>query len=64
MKGNYCIEDITWCTNNKCTLTKCMRNPKNIRNKFIDHSFADLENKKGWCLKTMKKKQQIKGARK
>lgn len=55
MKDNYCIEDITWCTNNKCTLTKCMRNPKNIRNKFIDHSFADLENKKGWCLKVANK---------
>lgn len=52
------IEDITWCTNTKCTLTKCMRNPKNIRNKFIDHSFADLENKKGYCLKVEKKEQQ------
>ena len=45
------IEDITYCSNTKCTLKKCMRNPKNIRNKFICHSFADLENKKGYCLK-------------
>lgn len=49
------IEDITWCTNKKCTLTKCMRNPKNIRNKMINHSFADLDGNKRYCLKVIKK---------
>ena len=49
------IEDITWCTNKKCTLTKCMRNPKNIRNKMINHSFADLDGNKSYCLKVIKK---------
>lgn len=58
MKDNYCIEDITWCINNKCFFTKCMRNPKNIRNNSIDHSFADFENKKDYCLKAMAKEKQ------
>lgn len=45
------IEDITFCTNKKCKLTKCMRNPKNIRIHHIPHSFADFDGNKNYCLK-------------
>lgn len=51
MDKQYHSEDITFCTSKKCTITKCMRNQKNIRNHFIPHSFADLDGKKGYCFK-------------
>ena len=33
-------EDITFCANEKCNIQNCERNPKNIRNFNILHSFA------------------------
>ena len=51
MNKQYHSEDITFCTNKKCTITKCMRNPKNIQNHSINHSFADLDGNKDYCLK-------------
>ena len=33
-------EDITFCANDKCNIQNCERNPKNIRNFNILHSFA------------------------
>lgn len=36
-------DDITFCVNKKCKVTKCFRNPKNIKCKLIPHSFAELE---------------------
>lgn len=35
-------EDITFCSNSKCTDTKCERNQKNIKQYWLDHSFADF----------------------
>lgn len=55
MDKQYRSEDITFCTNKKCTMTKCMRNPKNIRRHEIAHSFADLDGKKDYCLKAREK---------
>lgn len=52
----YWSEDITFCTNKKCTLTRCMRNPKNIRHHDIPHSFADLDGIENYCLKVNKEK--------
>ncbi len=51
MNDKYYSDDITFCTNKKCTTTKCMRNPKNIRVHDIPHSFADLDGNKNYCLK-------------
>lgn len=36
-------EDITFCDNQKCKVTRCFRNPKNIKHFEIPHSFASLE---------------------
>ena len=54
MDKQYHSDDITFCTNKKCTITKCMRNPKNIR-VHNPHSFADLDGNKDYCLKAMEK---------
>ena len=51
MDKQYHSDDITFCTNKKCTITKCMRNVKNIRHHEITHSFADLDGNKDYCLK-------------
>lgn len=55
MDKQYHSEDITFCSNNKCKITKCMRNPKNIRNYQRNHSFADLDENKDYCLKAREK---------
>lgn len=39
---SYHTEDITWCMNKYCTVTKCERNPKHIK-QMKSHSFAYLE---------------------
>lgn len=44
-------EDITFCSNRKCSRTKCERHPKRIKQIDIPHSFADLDNT-GFCLKS------------
>lgn len=36
-------EDITFCTNGNCKMTRCFRNKKNIKRFDIPHSFAELE---------------------
>ena len=36
-------EDITFCDNTKCRVTRCFRNAKNIKHFEIPHSFASLE---------------------
>lgn len=46
-------DDITWCSNRKCTRTKCKRNPMHIRKdapltKMF--SFADFKGTK-YCIK-------------
>lgn len=33
-------EDITFCSKSDCKNTKCERNPKNIQQYWLDHSFA------------------------
>ena len=35
-------EDITFCSNFECANTKCERNQKNIKQYWLDHSFADF----------------------
>lgn len=52
---NYYTDDITWCSNKKCTRMTCERNPKNIRPSVIqkEYSFADLEGTI-YCSKTKK----------
>ena len=45
------MEDITFCSNENCKITVCMRNPKNIKNHDIPHSFADLDGNTNYCLK-------------
>lgn len=57
MDKQWRSDDITFCTNKKCTIKKCMRNPKNIRHHEITHSFADLDGKKDYCLKTRGERQ-------
>ena len=44
-------EDITYCTNDKCTIKTCVRNPKNIKQHGIHHSFAHLEGNPLYCPK-------------
>lgn len=36
-------QDITFCANFECEIDYCIRNPKNIRQPWLDHSFAYLE---------------------
>lgn len=36
-------EDITFCDNQKCKVTRCFRNPKNIKHFEIPHSFSSLD---------------------
>ena len=48
----YHSEDITWCSNRKCTVLKCERNPKHIK-QMREHSFAELENT-DYCPKSKK----------
>ncbi len=33
-------EDITFCSKSDCKNIKCERNPKNIRQYWLDHSYA------------------------
>ena len=33
-------EDITFCSKSDCKNTKCERNPKNIKQYWLDHSYA------------------------
>lgn len=33
-------DDITWCVDNDCSVNGCMRNPKNIHDKSVPHSYA------------------------
>ena len=33
-------EDITFCSNSRCKNTKCERNQKNIKQHWLDHSYA------------------------
>ena len=35
-------EDMTFCSNFECTKTTCKRNQKNIKQYWLDHSFADF----------------------
>lgn len=51
----YYSDDITWCDNKKCNITRCQRNPKNIRPSFKPFSFASLENTE-FCLKNRKER--------
>ena len=55
MDKQYHSDDITFCTNKKCTIKKCMRNPKNIRLHYRPHSFADFDGSKNYCLKAKEK---------
>ena len=55
MDKRWKSDDITFCTNKKCTITKCMRNPKNIQHRDIPHSVADLDGNKDYCLKAKEK---------
>lgn len=36
------MDDITYCSNNKCGYLKCERNPKHIKSP-IPHSFSELQ---------------------
>ena len=56
MDERWKSDDITFCTNKKCAITKCVRNQKNIQVKDIPHSFADLDGNKDYCLKAKRKK--------
>ena len=56
MDKQWSSDDITFCTNKKCTLTKCVRNQKNIKHWDIPHSVADLDGNKDYCLKEKEKK--------
>lgn len=33
-------DDITWCDQNDCPLVNCMRNPVNIMDRSVPHSYA------------------------
>lgn len=33
-------EDITFCCKSNCSNTRCERNPKNIKQYWLDHSYA------------------------
>ena len=55
MAKQWISDDITFCTNTKCPITKCMRNQKNIRHWEIPHSVADFDGKKDFCLKAREK---------
>ena len=44
-------EDIMYCKKQNCTITKCIRNPKNIELHNIPHSFAHLEDNPMYCKK-------------
>lgn len=45
-------EDITFCTNWNCNRTRCIRNPKHIKQP-IPHSFMPLDNTE-FCFKSQK----------
>lgn len=32
-------DDITFCQNRKCRMKSCLRNPKNIRDRTVPHSY-------------------------
>ena len=63
MDKHWHSDDITFCTNKKCTITKCMRNQKNIRVHNIPHTVADLDGNKNYCLKVRGKDKEIKNAK-
>lgn len=42
MRQAYHSEDITFCSS-ECNRTSCFRHPSNIRDKFREHSVADLK---------------------
>lgn len=56
MDKPYHSDDITFCTNKKCTVIKCARNQKNIRVHGIPHSFADFDGNKDYCLNEREEK--------
>ena len=41
-------EDITFCSNSNCRNTKCERNPKNIQQYWLDHSYAMFTDCENW----------------
>lgn len=51
MDKQWSSDDITFCTNYKCPITKCKRNHKNIQHNDIPHCFADLDGHENYCFK-------------
>ena len=53
-------EDITYCSNEHCTNTKCERHPMNINLKYVHHSYAMFTECEYWknskhCKETLEK---------